>query len=298
MHTNLIILAGGASSRMKKQTSYEGLSEEEILQANKRSKGLIGVGPNGRPLMDYLLYNAKQAGYKNIYIVISEQGGLFKEFYGNNNRNNDFHGLNISFSIQYIPKGRVKPFGTADALFQTVVQYPELNTQYYTVCNSDNLYSYEALLALRNTNSDNAFISYSRGALEFPSERISRFALAKLGEENYLLDIIEKPDSEEVENYRDTSGKLRVSMNAFKFKGSMLIDYLKNCPINSERNEKELPTALLNMLADYPNSTIGIPFSEHVPDLTAKEDIVAVKEYLSKHYEKLNWDIVINDIAT
>jgi hypothetical protein len=57
----------------------------------------------------------------------------------------------------------------------------------------------------------------------------------------------------------------------------MVIDYLKNCLINSERNEKELSTALLNMLADYPNSTIGIPFSEPVPDLIAKQDIVAVK---------------------
>jgi hypothetical protein len=57
----------------------------------------------------------------------------------------------------------------------------------------------------------------------------------------------------------------------------MVIDYLKNCLINSERNEKELLTALLNMLADYPNSTIGIPFSDPVPDLIAKQDIVAVK---------------------
>ena len=54
MHDNLIILAGGASSRMKKQAVVENLSQEEIIQANERSKGLIGVGPNGRPLMDYL----------------------------------------------------------------------------------------------------------------------------------------------------------------------------------------------------------------------------------------------------
>ena len=82
MHDNLIILAGGASSRMKKQVTVANLSEEEIAQANERSKGLIGVGPNGRPLLDFLLLNAKKAGYKNIYIIIGEQGDLFKEFYG------------------------------------------------------------------------------------------------------------------------------------------------------------------------------------------------------------------------
>lgn len=288
MHDNLIILAGGASSRMKKQVTVNNLSTEEIAQANERSKGLIGVGPNGRPLLDYLLLNAKKAGYKNIYIIIGEQGDLFKEFYGIENSNNDYNGLTISFATQYIPEGRIKPFGTADALFQAVEQYPELNAQEYTVCNSDNLYSTEALYALRETTSPNAFISYNRDALEFPLERISRFAIAKLSENNQLLAILEKPTADVLENYKDTEGKLRVSMNAFKFNGTLLYPYLKNCPVHPERDEKELPTVLLNALKEHPDITLGIPFSEHVPDLTAKEDIAEVKVYLKKHYPVLN----------
>ncbi|MDI5950713.1 sugar phosphate nucleotidyltransferase [Flavobacterium yafengii] len=291
MHDNLIILAGGASSRMKKQVAVANLSEEEIAQANERSKGLIGVGPNGRPLLDYLLLNAKKAGYKNCYIIIGEQGDLFKEFYGSDNSNNNFNGLTISFATQYIPEGRTKPFGTADALFQAVEQYPELNTQEYTVCNSDNLYSTEALYALRETTSPNAFISYNRDALEFPSERISRFAIAKLSKNNQLLDILEKPTAEVLESYKDAEGKLRVSMNAFKFNGALLYPYLKNCPVHPERDEKELPTVLLNALKEHPDTTLGIPFSEHVPDLTAKEDIAEVKAYLKKHYPVLNWEL-------
>jgi NDP-sugar pyrophosphorylase family protein len=287
MHDNLVILAGGASSRMKKQVTANDLSEEEIAQANERSKGLIGVGPNGRPLLDYLLLNAKKAGYKNIYIIIGEQGDLFKEFYGNENKNNDFHGINISFAIQYIPEGRIKPFGTADALFQAVEQYPELNTQSYSVCNSDNLYSANALYALRETESPNAFISYNRDALEFPLERISRFAIAKLDKNNHLLDILEKPTSDVLDSYRDAEGILRVSMNAFKFDGATLYPCLKNCPVNLERDEKELPTVLLNSLKVDGNTALGIPFSEHVPDLTAKEDITEVKEYLKKHFPLL-----------
>ena len=291
MHDNLIILAGGASSRMKKQVTVANLSEEEIAQANERSKGLIGVGPNGRPLLDFLLLNAKKAGYKNIYIIIGEQGDLFKEFYGSKNSNNDFNGLTISFATQYIPEGRIKPFGTADALFQATEQYPELNSQEYTVCNSDNLYSTEALYALRKTSSPNAFISYNRDALEFPLERISRFAIAKLSENNQLLDILEKPTTDVLESYKDTEGKLRVSMNAFKFNGALLYPYLKNCPVHPERDEKELPTVLLNALKEHPETTLGIPFSEHVPDLTAKEDIAEVKAYLKKYYPVLNWEL-------
>lgn len=290
MHDNLIILAGGASSRMKKQATVTNLTEKEIAEANERSKGLIGVGPNGRPLLDYLLWNAKNAGYKNIYIIIGEQGDLFKLFYGSKNSNNNFYGLKVSFATQYIPEGRVKPFGTADALFQAVEQYPELNSQYYSVCNSDNLYSVNALLALRETDSPNAFISYDRDAMEFPLERISRFAIAKLDQNNQLLDILEKPTAANLESYKDVEGKLRVSMNAFKFKGDLIYPYLKNCPVHPERDEKELPTVLLNALKEHPNTSLGIPFSEHVPDLTAKEDIAEVKAYLKKQYPVLNWN--------
>lgn len=291
MHNNLIILAGGASSRMKSTASIEGLSDKEISQANKISKSLISIDPNGRPLMDYLLFNAKKASYKNIYIVINENGELFKEFYGNSQQNNEFHGLNVSFAVQKIPEGRVKPFGTADALFQAVEQYPELNTQFYTVCNSDNLYSISVLKALRETNNPNAFISYNRDALQFSSERIARFALAKLDSDNYLLDIIEKPSIVESDHYKDKDGKLRVSMNIFKFDGNAIYSYLKNCPVHPERNEKELPTVLLNLLKDYSKAVIGIPFSEHVPDLTAKEDITAIKLYIQNNYtNQLNWE--------
>jgi len=291
MHNNLIILAGGTSSRMKKETSRKGLNVEDIAQANTRSKTLISVGPDSRPLMDYLLFNAKQAGYKNIYVVINEQGQLFKEYYGNNQKNNEFHGMSISFAIQYIPEGRTKPFGTADALLQAVEQYPELNTQYYSVCNSDNLYSIEALKAIRETKSTNAFISYDRDALQFSAERISRFALIKQDSEHHLLNIVEKPSANEMNNYKDADGKLRVSMNIFKFDGKVIYSYLKNCPIHPERNEKELPSALLNLINDYPNSAIGIPFSEHVPDLTSKADIKAMKVYLEQRYgRRLNWE--------
>ena len=124
----------------------------------------------------------------------------------------------------------------------------------------------------------------------FPAERISRFAVAKLNEANFLLDIIEKPDAAIVESFKDATGKIRVSMNAFKFKGDTLYPYLKNCPIHPERDEKELPTVLLNLLHDFPNTALGIPFSEHVPDLTAKEDIVEVKAYLKKHFPVLDWN--------
>ena len=58
------------------------------------------------------------------------------------------------------------------------------NTQSYTICNSDNLYSYKALYALRETSFLNAFISYDRDALLFSSERIGMSGVAS---DNRLL---------------------------------------------------------------------------------------------------------------
>ncbi|MGX1927797.1 sugar phosphate nucleotidyltransferase [Flagellimonas sp. 2504JD4-2] len=289
--TSLVVLAGGASSRMKKPPMEgKGLTEKEIQEANQRSKSLISVGNDGRPMMDYVLYNIKKAGFTHIYIVIGPKGDLFKKFYGDQDKDNEFHGLKISFAVQHIPEEREKPFGTADALFQAVEQFPELNETSYVVCNSDNLYSVEALRLLSESAAPHAFIAYDRDALSFPSERIARFALVELDGDGSLATIVEKPSENEVENYRDTSGKLRVSMNIFKFDGAMTYPYLKNCPVHPERNEKELPSALMNMLRDNPGTMAGLPLSEHVPDLTSKEDIQEVKKYLEKYYPKLDWD--------
>lgn len=289
MHNNLIILAGGASSRMKKETKTD-LSDDIAVQANTRSKSLIGIDTTGRPVMDYLLYNAKQAGYITIYIVIGEKESLMQEFYGDKITGNDFNGLTINYAIQYIPKDREKPFGTADAVCQAIKQYPELGKETYTVCNSDNLYSETVLKMLRTSAHKNAFISYDRDALQFSMQRIAQFALVSLDQEGFLKDIIEKPSIEESLLYKDKSGKFRVSMNIFKFNGMMFKDYVINCPINEKRNEKELPTALLNMAKEYPKSIMGIPVSEHVPDLTSKEDIAILKEYIEKNYKDMDWN--------
>jgi NDP-sugar pyrophosphorylase family protein len=286
MTNHLIILAGGASSRMKKP-SLSQLSEDFIYQANSRSKALILL--NDRPMLDYVLYNAQQAGFQNIYIVIGKEGELFKTYYGEERARNMFNGLSISYVFQHIPEGRIKPLGTADAVCQSLEQYPELQENQFVVCNCDNLYSEKAFNLLRSHKSPNAFINYDRDALEYSQERIESFALTKVDRYNYLQEIIEKPSASESEKYNDKDGKFRVSMNVFKFDGIVFYPFLQTCIIHPERNEKELPSALLEMIRAYPTSTVGIPLSEHVPDLTGKDDILIMNEYLAKHPVNLHW---------
>lgn len=287
MTDTLIILAGGASSRMKKSKAST-LSDEMTTQANTRNKALILL--NDRPMLDYVLYNAKQAGITNVIIVIHPKGTLFKEYYGNKERSNHFHGISISYAIQHIPEGREKPLGTADALLQAMEQYPTLKETTFLVCNADNLYSTTAFFALRENKNNHAFLNYDRDALKYPMERIARFALTKITTEQYLETIIEKPEVSEVEHYRNTDGTFRVSMNIFKFEGASFYPYLVACPIHPERNEKELPTAVLAMLHEHPTAMQAIPFGEHVPDLTGKDDIFILNDYLSTHIPTLDWD--------
>ncbi|MBT4919138.1 MAG: NTP transferase domain-containing protein [Flavobacteriaceae bacterium] len=284
MNKNIIILAGGASSRMKNSMISKNLSEEELKNANTRSKALLEFGNAKRPILDFLLQNAEKAGYKKVVIVIGEQGALFKQYYGKQLKDNSFRGLSISYAIQYIPVGRDKPMGTADALFQALEQYPILKTASFTVCNSDNLYSVKALQALLVCKDSNAFISYNRDALLFPMEKIERFALISVDENFRLETIIEKPSKDQMSNYKDDKGTLRVSMNVFKFTGTEIYSFLKNCPIDIKRDEKELPTAILNMINESKSYLRGISFAEHVPDLTSKEDIVIMRKYIATHY--------------
>jgi glucose-1-phosphate adenylyltransferase len=273
-------LAGGASSRMNKS-----LEQSSSSNVPKVSKALIGMDKDGRPILDYLLFNAEKAGFKNVYLVVGEHAERFKKCYGNKPKNNTFNGLNISYATQYIPKNRIKPFGTADALFQALEQYPHLKNETFTVCNSDNLYSVEAFQILKNSADRNAFIAYDRDGLNFTMERISRFALVLLDSENFLQNIIEKPSKDKIDSYKDSFGKFRVSMNIFKLSGNMIYPFLKDCPIHPERNEKELPSAILNMCHSFPEAMKGYLLNEHVPDLTSKEDIDVLKTYIEKHFK-------------
>ncbi len=278
MNNRLIILAGGLSSRMKSSQAEGDLDAKQVQQANQRSKGLIEIDDSGRTLLDYLLLNAHRAGYEIVYIITGEDSRLFREHY------KDHSELEIRFATQYIPDSRVKPFGTADAVYQTIVQYPELKENQFSVCNSDNLYSLNALKSLRNRNVKNACIAYDRSYLEFPIDRISKFAVMRLDADYQLLDIIEKPNLDKVNDYKDVNGKIRVSMNIFAFDGALSFPFFKDCPIHSIRNEKEIPTVVFNMLKAHPKSMIGIPFAEHVPDLTSKEDILKMHDYLKNNF--------------
>lgn len=286
----MVILAGGISSRMKlSEGKRTDIPSDLLQQAEERTKGMIGVGAEGRPFLDYLLYNARQAGVTDVTFVIGEHDSVLRNYYGTNDRGNKFHGMEISYAIQRIPAVRNKPLGTADALVQALLVRTDWKGERFVVCNSDNLYSVQALNVLYNSAEQAALIDYDRAGLEFEEQRISQFGIIRHDQEQYILEIVEKPPAGELQNLRDRDGTIRVSMNIFLLQYDMIMPFLLNCPEHPVRGEKELVVAVSAMAKAHPRSVKAIPLHEHVPDLTYKHDIVRVREYLSKHYSALQW---------
>lgn len=281
MNTSLLILAAGMSSRMKASSSKQ-IEYKKLHQANTRSKGLIEIGTDSKPLIYYLLFNAQQAGYKTIYLITGKDSSLFRRIIKGFS---DLNHLQIKYVTQHIPSTRAKPWGTADAVFQALEQFPNLKKEYFSVCNSDNLYSVKAFQNIKEIEGGGALIAYDMDFLKFTKKKISGFALLVFDLNFNLQEIIEKPNPDDFKNYLDSKGCLYVSMNLFTFSGDQFYSFLKECPVHPTRNEKELPSAILNMVHSSPGSVIGIPMQEHVPDLTNKEDIL----HFENHLKDLNF---------
>ncbi|WP_431163408.1 sugar phosphate nucleotidyltransferase [Flagellimonas beolgyonensis] len=270
---SLIIMVGGASSRMKR--SLETISDHRGVMDNIPHKSLIPVGKHGRPFLYYLVKNAVEAGYEKLYLITSPGNQVFQELVNDNRLPT---GMKVYLAVQQVPDDREKPLGTADALQQCLDQYPELKQTTFTVCNGDNLYSVGALKDLRMERKvPNSLISYGSSGFEYSDERISKFAIMDISSEGYLKKIVEKPPMEDIPGYKDETGELRVSMNIFSFYGEDIYPYLKNCPLDPIRDEKELPKAVGNMVMERPKSVLCIPRSEHIPDLTDAHDIQLFK---------------------
>jgi glucose-1-phosphate adenylyltransferase len=286
MHPNLIILAGGISSRMKKAgPASQDLDPALRRDAEQKAKAMIGVGENFRLFLDYLLYNIAVAGYRNVVIVVGEKDDSIREYYDGGAGAAQIHGLKLSYAIQPVPPGRHKPLGTADALWHGLKAAPRWRGQSFTVCNSDNLYTATALRLLLEDTHENAMIDYDRAALQFAPERISQFAVIKKNTAGFLLDIIEKPSPAAIAAAADGHGRLGVSMNIFRLSYDRIFPCLEAVPLHPVRQEKELPAAVKMRIDQNPFAVFAIPRAEHVPDLTRQADILPVQEYL----KMINW---------
>ena len=271
---NLIIMAGGMSSRMK-QGNDPGISSAHSMKINSLPKCMIPVGKEEAPFLNYLLSNVHMAGYKDVLIITNEMDDVIESHC----RRLAFQSTKISCTTQHTPPERSKPMGTADAVLQGLLSRPDWKGKKLTVCNADNLYSTKALRAVKNHAHPCAMIAYVREGLNIAESRLSGYGLVKTDEYGWVKDLIEKPSPKEIDTQQGSCSG--INMNLYNFSYDLILPFLQECPVNKNRNEKELTTAVKNMVLNNPGSLHAISLSDPVLDLTYKTDIAWVNQRLT-----------------
>lgn len=270
----LLIMAGGLSSRMKKSLAQYDLDQSTRQIAQKHHKCLIPLGENKLPLLYYHLLQAKRVGVTKVFIITPEENQGFYDFLAQEYVKTTFASISIKLIKQELPAGAEKPLGTADAVQQALDKSPQLKKGSFVVMNGDNIYSVKSLEALFSlVTPQNALIGYDREGLKFTNERLEKFAILEFNDKGFLTAIIEKPSKEIMNAAKDAADKIRVSMNIFKLYGPSIYSFLESCPLNPIRKEKELPNAVQRYIQVYKKGFLLLPFNEHVPDLTSAEDL-------------------------
>ena len=258
----VIILAAGASSRMKR---VEGVSSATVLEVVSRPKAMLRVGPNNTPFLDLLIRYLKDEGSNTVVIVIGETDGVTKDYFSNN----PIDGVSIRYVVQTIPKGRVKPLGTSQAVALVLEENLDLKSHSVSVCNGDNMPPKGAMSAI--FKEECAMLAFNASNLGLPNDRVSAFAVVSVTDDGMLSEIVEKPAPNIVSDYIDDNGVLRISMNIFKLPYLEFYRAVMNCPM-SKRGEKELPIAVGIWNSQEDSKMTAIPFSGEFLDLTYPSD--------------------------
>ncbi len=277
LHSNIVnpvvVLAAGTSSRMK---MIEGVGEVVANEVSSRPKAMLRVGPGAVPFLELLLKRIKEEGSNCVILVVGENDRITTPYFSLN----PIEGLEIRYVIQTIPEGRIKPLGTADALETALLSNPDLSTHSIVVCNGDNMPPVGSFGEIFKLNC--GMLAYDASKLGLPEDRVSAFAVVDIDSEGYLIKIVEKPTKATLPNFIQSDGVLRVSMNTFKMSYTDFLDALKDCPLDSKRNEKELPFAIGRWVKGNPHLMVALPFKGSFLDLTRPSDVEFVMRKLQK----------------
>jgi dTDP-glucose pyrophosphorylase len=256
-----VILARGLGTRMRSEQENSRLDASQSAAADSGMKAMI---PFGRPFLDFVLSGLADAEYRNACIVIGPEHSVVQEHYARLNPKR----IRVQIAIQQ------KPIGTADAVL-TVKEFA--GDQEFVVLNGDNLYPLEVLAALRNLGEPGAVMFDEESLVRnsnIPAERIRSFAYGTVNSDNYLTDLVEKPDESRVSGLRANS---LISMNCWRF-SQEIFPACRNVKLSS-RGEYELPTAVGEAVRGGMRLKIERS-SAGVLDLSRRADISAVAERL------------------
>lgn len=260
----VVILARGLGTRMRRAEAGAALAEEQARVADTGVKAMI---PIGRPFLDYILSGLADAGLSEVCLVIGPEHDAIREYYGRTARPSR---LRIAFAVQE------QPLGTADAVASAA---GVVGDRPCLVLNSDNYYPVEAYRALAAMDGPGlvAFEQHAMVSLgNVPAERVGKLAVVRIGGDDALLDVIEKPDDVTLASL---GGEIYLSMNCWRFDRTVL-DACARVPL-SPRGERELPDAVRLAQRECGTRFRVVRMKAGVLDLSSRGDIAGVTRFLA-----------------
>ena len=287
MNTTIIIMAAGIGSRF-----------------GTGIKQLAKMAPNGEIIMDFSIYDAKAAGFTKVVFVIRKAiEAEFKEVIGNR--------LSKVMPVEYVyqelenlpdgyevPAGRVKPWGTGQAILacKSVVKEP------FVIINADDYYGKEAFIKLHdfliseNENKEKMNLAMAGFSLKntlSENGTVTR-GVCVADEADYLVKVIETIgiqavgekilcDNAEVESW--VTPDTMVSMNIWagypdflQYINEGFSRFLDTLGENPEKKEYLLPNIVAELLEKNLASVKVLNTSDRWIGITYKEDIEPAQE--------------------
>ena len=287
MDATLIIMAAGIGSRF-----------------GTGIKQLAKMAPNGEIIMDFSIYDAKEAGFTKIVFVIRKAiEQEFKEIIGDR--------LSRFMPVEYVyqelddlpegyevPAGRVKPWGTGQAILacKDVVKEP------FVIINADDYYGKEAFIKLHD------FLSSENENKEKMNLAMAGFSLKNTLSENgavtrgvcvadangYLEKVIETTgiqivdgkiqcDNAEVSKWITSDAMVSMNMWAgypdfLRYIDEGFARFLDTLGENSEKKEYLLPNIVAELLEKNLAAVKVLNTSDRWIGITYKEDIEPAQE--------------------
>src|SRR5215470_8670774 len=178
-----VVLAAGAGTRMRRRDDGAVLDPAQASAAAGGWKGLVPVGGDGRPFLDFVLSGLADGGVREVCLVVGPGENPIRERY----TRRPPEGLAVRFAVQ------PSPLGTADAL---LAAEEFARGEDFLALNSDNLYPVSAFRALLSLDGPGLPV-FDRDRLvaasNFTRERVAQFAVLKVGADGFLEAIVEKP---------------------------------------------------------------------------------------------------------
>ena len=301
MKKTLLILAAGMGSR------FGGLKQIEP------------IGPNGEFIIDYSIYDAKQAGFtKGVFLIKKENYEIFKETIGKRVekqieteyafQKND----NLPEEYQELLKARIRPLGTAHAI---LCAKDKINEP-FAIINADDFYGRDAYQKASNyldTIKENEYglVAYRLGNTLTPNGSAKRGVcevtdnneLIRLTESKVTLkgEIVEGESLETKEKFKvskDTIASMNFllfSTSLFKILEDKILEFLEANKDNLNDCEFLIPIVLNELLEEKAVKVNVLETNATWYGVTYKEDKEMVVNAINKlieegQYNKNLWE--------